>query len=89
MHEKTIHGAVQLKHGERLRRQLLKGGKPLLPWGGVAIGRAWVVRFAQTIEGSNSDSAPNSAAKFILKRKTYLRVASDDDDFLCDKPKKN
>lgn len=68
MHTKAVHGGEQAREGGK------NGGKPVLPWETAGPGRCWTVKFNHPAPGSSYSSAPNSAAKFVLKRKAYVKM---------------
>ncbi|CAM9353811.1 unnamed protein product [Laminaria digitata] len=87
MHTKAMHAGEQAQEGVRLKGALGAGGKPVLPWNTAGPGRCWTVQFNHPAPGSSYSSAPNSAAKFVLKRKPFLKLDWEEGMITPDKTK--
>ena len=75
MHTKAMHGDGQAREGVRLKGMPGNGGgRAVLPWDTAGPGRCWTVQFNHPAPGSSYSSAPNSAAKFVLKRKGLVKT---------------
>ena len=80
MHTKAMHGDGLAHGGKRLKGMLGKnGGRAVLPWEAAGPGRCWTVQFNHPAPGSSYSTAPNSAAKFVLKRKPFVKMELDGD----------